>query len=91
MAKKNVPEAEDGLRDVAVAVGSALGKLAHKMGLGGPAVSPVTKPQRKHAVVRKPLAPGKKLAPKKRIATKKVASKRASSKTVKTSRTGRGW
>ena len=49
MARKKPMQTEDGLKNVAVAVGSALGKLAHKIGFGGPAVSAAAKPPKQAA------------------------------------------
>ena len=72
MAKKIV-EAENGLKDVAVAVGSALGKLAHRLGLGETPTPPPPKPPEK-AIAREAPASKKKVAAKKKMATKKAAS-----------------
>jgi hypothetical protein len=55
MAKKKALEVQDELKNVAVAVGSALGKLAAKMGLSETAVPAAPKP------------PAKKSAPKKKV------------------------
>jgi hypothetical protein len=71
MAKKKVVEAEDGLKNAAVAVGSALGKFAAKIGLGEAATPPAQTPEK-----RKPLS-RKSVVPKKKAATKKVTAKRA--------------
>jgi hypothetical protein len=73
MAKKT-EEAEHGLKDVAVAVGTALGKLAHKLGLGETPASPVPEPPVKVAT-RKPPAPKKRIAAKKKVAAKKAVAK----------------
>jgi tRNA A37 threonylcarbamoyltransferase TsaD len=77
MAKKKMAEAEVGLTTVAVAVGSALGKLAQKIGLGETPAPAAQKPAKKKSVARK--SP----APKKKAAVKKVAAKRASVKKAK--------
>lgn len=71
-------DAEHGLKDVAVAVGAALGKLAHKLGLGEtpPSAEPPTK-----ALTREAAAPKKKAAPpKKKVAVKKAAVKKSASR-----------
>jgi hypothetical protein len=81
MAKKIVPE-EHGLTDVAVAVGSALGKLAQKIGLGEAPAPPAPKPPVK-AATRKPPAAKKKAAPKRKVAAKKVAAKRPNTQKAK--------
>jgi hypothetical protein len=70
MARKKAAKPEGGLRDVAVAVGSALGKLAHNIGLGGPAVSSAVKHPKKK-IATKAVAP-KRASPKKvKIPTRK--------------------
>jgi hypothetical protein len=76
MAKKNVVESQDGLKNVAVAVGSALGKLAAKMGLSETAAPAAPKPATK------------KSAPKKKVTAKKVATKRAVPKKVTSRKKG---
>jgi hypothetical protein len=70
MAKKKVLEVQDELKNVAVAVGSALGKLAAKMGLSETAAPAALKP------------PAKKSAPKKKVVAKKAATKRSGPKKV---------
>ena len=70
MAKKKVAEAQDGLKNVAVAVGSALGKFAAKIGFSETASPAAPKPATK------------KSAPRKKVATKKATGKRKSAKNV---------
>ena len=83
MTKKVVHvEAEHGLKDVAVAMGSALGKLAHKLGLGETPAPRVAQPPKKAATPKSP-APKKKAASKKKAATKKAPAKRAGVRKVK--------
>ncbi len=82
MAKKKVAEEDNGLKNAAVAIGSALGRLAQKMGLGE-AAPPALKVARKRRFTIKSPAPKSKAAPKKTIVTKKVATKPASVKKVK--------
>jgi hypothetical protein len=65
MAKKKALEVQDELKTVAVAVGSALGKLAAKMGLSETAALAAQKP------------PAQKPAPKKKVVAKKVSTKRS--------------
>jgi hypothetical protein len=83
MAKKKIADAEDGLKNVAVAVGSALGRLAQKMGLGDATEPAAPRSAKKKLVKSKSLAPKSKAAPKKAIASKKAATKPASLKKVK--------
>jgi hypothetical protein len=66
MAKKKIVEAQDGLKNVAVAVGSALGKLAAKLGVAETpaATAPVVKKSR----------------PSKKVVAKKTAAKRTTAK-----------
>lgn len=74
MAKKKIIDLEDGLKNAAIAVGSALGSLAQKVGLGK---APKAK---KKAAVKKAPATKKKAAPKKKAVAKKVAAKKAAPK-----------
>ena len=76
MPKKKVSEVPDELKDVAVAVGSALGKLAAKMGLSEPAASAASK------------RPAKKSAPKKKVVAKKAATKRSGPRRSRTGEKG---
>jgi hypothetical protein len=76
MAKKIVEE-EHGLKDVAVTVGAALGKLAHMIGLGETSALGAPKPAKKKIVGSK--SP----ALKKKVAVKKGAAKRTSVKKAK--------
>lgn len=65
MPKKNVVKDQEGLQGVAVAVGSALGKLAAKIGLSETAAPAASK------------LVASKSAPKKKAAAKKAATRRA--------------
>ena len=82
MAKKKIVAAEDGLTTVAVAVGTALGKLAQKVGLGEASAPSDPKPA-KNASSRKAAVSTKKATPKKKAATKKAPAKRPGVKKVK--------
>ena len=74
MAKTKIAELEDGFKTAAIAVGTALGNLAHKVGIG---TAPKAK---KKAAVKKAPASKEKAAPKKKVIAKKVASKKAAPK-----------
>jgi hypothetical protein len=82
MAKKRIAVVEDGLTTVAVTVGTALGKLAHTLGLGETPAPSAPKPPKK-AATRKSATPNKKGAPKKKAATKKATAKRPALKKAK--------
>jgi hypothetical protein len=85
MAKTKIAQVEDGLKNAAIAVGSAIGNLAHKVGIGG-----TTKPEKKSvkkavkkALASKAPASSKKAAAKKKTAIKKVAAKVATKSPAK--------
>jgi hypothetical protein len=84
LAKTKIVELEDGLKNAAVAVGTALGNLAQKVGIG--TAPKAKKKAAKKAVVKKAsaskkkAAPPKKAAPKKKAVAKKVAAKKAAPK-----------
>jgi hypothetical protein len=83
LAKTKIGEVEDGLKNAAVAVGSALGSLAQKVGLGKAIVtSKAKKKVAKKAVVSKPLLAKKKAAAKKKVVAKKVVVKKVAAKKV---------
>ena len=70
LAKTKVGAVEDGLKTAAVAVGTVLGSLAHKVGLDSVAAAVTAKPKKKparkaakKAVVSKSAASRKKAAP----------------------------
>jgi hypothetical protein len=76
MARPKVAE-EDGLKNVAIAVGTALGKLAHSVGIGSePAASPRVGIKRaaKKAVAK--TASKKKAMPARKVISKKVVARR---------------
>lgn len=90
MAKKKIAEPEDRLTTVAEAVGTALGKLAAKMGLGDDAPAPTRGQDRylramtkrvdeaeQEAAKAKRKAPAKKKAAPKKVVAKKAPAKRA--------------
>jgi hypothetical protein len=72
VAKKKVVETQDGLKNVAVAVGSVLGKLAAKIGLSETVAPTAPKPAMKKSRRKKVAA---KKAVTKRTSIKKVASR----------------
>jgi hypothetical protein len=93
LAKTKVAVVEDGLKNAAAAVGTALGNLAHKVGLEKVAAAVTPKPKKKatkkvakktaskSSASKKKTAPAKKkTAPAKKVAAKKVAAKKASPK-----------
>jgi hypothetical protein len=86
MAKSKIIVVEDGLKSAAVAVGTALGSLAHKMGIGTSTPAPkATKKAGKKAAAKAPpskkkAAPVKKAVAKKAVAAKKVVAKKAAPK-----------
>jgi hypothetical protein len=90
MAKKKIDVVEDGLKSAAVAVGTALGKLAHKVGLGE--TSPPPRAAKKASASKAPVfqkkavakktAAAKKVATKKKTAPKKAAAKPSNAKKV---------
>jgi hypothetical protein len=88
LAKTKVGAVEDGLKTAAVAVGTAIGSLAHKVGLDSVAAAVTPKPKKKpakKAVVSKSAASRKKSAPTKKASfKKKVVAKNAVAKKVAT-------
>jgi hypothetical protein len=77
LAKTKVVVLEDGLKSAAVAVGTARGSLAQKVGLGkAPAVMAPKKKAVKKPVERHALASKKKAAPQKKVAAKKVVARK---------------
>ncbi len=86
LAKTKVAVVEDGLKKAAAAVGTAIGSLAHKVGLEkvASAVTPKAKKKAAKKVAKKTAskspASKKKAAPAKKVAAKKVAAKKASPK-----------
>ncbi len=76
MAKSKIAVVEDGLKNAAVAVGTAIGSLAHKVGIG----SAPKKKAVKKAVKKVVSKVAKKAAPKKKVAAKKVVAKKAVAK-----------
>ena len=93
LAKTKVAAVEDGLKTAAIAVGTALGSLAQKVGFGAVAAAVTPKPKKKATkkaakktgvskppASKKKVAPQKKAAPKKKALAKKVAAKRPSPK-----------
>jgi hypothetical protein len=88
LAKTKVAVVEDGLKNAALAVGTAIGSLAKKVGLRGvaAAVTPKTKKKAakkgiaKAAAFKKKSAPAKKSPPQKKTVAKKVVAKTVASK-----------
>jgi hypothetical protein len=78
LAKTKIAELEDGFKTAAIAVGTALGNLAHKVGIG--TAPKAKKKAAKKAAVKKAPASKKKAAPKKKVVAKKVASQKAAPK-----------
>jgi|HubBroStandDraft_2_1064218.scaffolds.fasta_scaffold192612_2 hypothetical protein len=75
MAKKKVVKAQEGLKNVAVAVGSALGKLAAKIGLSETTPPPVSKPAKKKSAPKKKPGATKQTSAKKTLSRIKKPSK----------------
>ena len=75
MVNKKMVAGEDGLKNIAVAVGSALGKLAQKIGLGGATAAPAPRPAK--TTVARGSAKSKKKVAIKNAVTKRAIVKRA--------------
>jgi hypothetical protein len=89
LAKTKIGGVEDGLKNAAVAVGSALGILAQKVGLAKAVAVVAPKAKKKAAkkavvhkspAAKKKTAPTKKAASKKKVVAKKVAAKKVAIK-----------
>lgn len=81
LAKSKIAAVEDGLKSAAVAVGTAIGSLVHKVGIGSaPKKKSVKKAVKKAPAKASKKVVSKKAAPKKKVAAKKVVAKKVAAK-----------